>query len=278
MKSSQISIELVLGKPGSSSVDLEFGFFRATFKKATAEKQNIIGLNSILPSVIATHRGPKVEGRKESIYQGEQPPRGVWRGWVVMSELAAGAELLPEQHKCWHAQVAELEPTVPAPACRSRARSCRAAQAGFSLTPHIQEGCASSLTAGNAPHQLVSVVSVLCQEPAQCRCKKPGWGVATGGFCPFPRAPHPWWWCCEMVPRKHRAEPKVQLSWCPVALAQGLHVIKLPAFTALKRAGIFLLAQNDIFLPKLRKRNNEERRSGLPRAVHPFHFSVLSDI
>lgn len=82
VKSSQISIELVLGKPGSSSVDLEFGFFRATFKKATAEKQNIIGLNSILPSVIATHRGPKVGGRRESIYnlpRGAAPQRGLAR-------------------------------------------------------------------------------------------------------------------------------------------------------------------------------------------------------
>lgn len=219
VKSSHISIELLLGKPGSSFVELEFGSLPATFKKRS-HSVNIKGSNSILSSVIATHGGHKVEGRKEKpLTTRAAPQRGfekaggdVWarcRCWAApRSSTSVGT------HRCQ-----ELEATVPTPACRSRARSSSAAQIPSLQHPHGKEGCASWLWAGSALPQVVSVVSLLCQMSAQCRCKKPGWGVATGGFCPFPRAPHPWCCCCEMVPRKRRTEPKVQLSWCPVALA-----------------------------------------------------------
>lgn len=38
-ENSHISIELLLGKPGSSSAEPEFGLFPVTFKKARAQKQ-----------------------------------------------------------------------------------------------------------------------------------------------------------------------------------------------------------------------------------------------
>lgn len=54
----------------------------------------------------------------------------------------------------------------------------------------------------------------------QCKVQERDPGLQQEGSTRFPHTPHGWWWCWEAVPRKHRTEPKIQLNWCPVALAR----------------------------------------------------------
>lgn len=62
-------------------------------------------------------------------------------------------------------------------------------------------------------------VSLLFQKTASVQVWKRGRVLQQECSDCFPHTPKQWWWCREVVPRKHRTEPKIQLNWCPVALA-----------------------------------------------------------
>lgn len=65
-----------------------------------------------------------------------------------------------------------------------------------------------------------------------------------------------------MIPRKHGVEPKMQLNWCPVALARTViayHIAEPPQPLVLQQStgGIYLLGKTGT-LPTAIGKNNEE--------------------
>lgn len=124
-----------------------------------------------------------------------------------------------QQHKRWHAQVSGAGAHGASSSVQEQSQQLQGSPGWIPAAPPAWRRAAIPLWELAMHPSSRECRSSAPSECAQCRCRKPGWGVASGGLCPFPGAPHPWWWCCEMVPRKRRTEPKAQLSWCPVALA-----------------------------------------------------------
>lgn len=139
-----------------------------------------------------------------------------------MSEHAAGVKLLREQAQVLACTgVSSWRTTVPTSACMSKARELKRSTKRISATvPHTKEVCSSSVCIGNTLPKVLCAVSLLFQKSASVQVQKRDRVLQQENSAPFPRTPNQWWWYCEVLPRKHRTEPKIQLNWCPVALAR----------------------------------------------------------
>lgn len=139
-------------------------------------------------------------------------PGGVLKGQAAMSEHAAGVELLREQAQVLACTgVRSWGAKVPTSECTSKARELKCSTRRVSATtPGDRQYC--------SPWSVYVLFHCFLKLCFSAGVRK-GQGDGTGGFCPFAHAPDQWW-CCAVVPRKHGTEPKMQLSWCPVALAR----------------------------------------------------------
>lgn len=90
-----------------------------------------------------------------------------------------------------------------------------------------------------APQPVLAVCSLKSPVPfhcfsnsqLQCRCKKRDRLLQQEDFAPVFHTPNQWWCCCKVVPRKHGTEPKLQLNWCPIALARAVSAChRTPSF------------------------------------------------